>query len=154
MDKVSIVKRQFRMEVWHKRISECQSSGVPVSHWCKQNGDCEQTYYKYLKRIREEMVDALPVSVIEQSKLVVFKRLEVNTPVLGTQAAVIIRLNGLLAGSFRDFKGSMRKMDNYSRPSVSYRRFHFQLLKCNRLFRGLHRNRKFLFSKCLCPEFS
>lgn len=94
MDKVSIVKRQFRMEEWRKRISECQSSGVPVSHWCKQNGYCEQTYYKYLKRIREEMVDALPVSVTEQSKPAVFKRLEVNTPVPGTQAAVIIRLNG------------------------------------------------------------
>ena len=40
------------------------------------------------------MVDALPVSVTEQSKPAVLKRLEVNTPILGTQAAVIIRLNG------------------------------------------------------------
>ena len=60
MDRVSIVKRQFRMEEWRKRIAECQASGIPVSHWCKQNGYCEQTYYKYLKRIREEMVDAHP----------------------------------------------------------------------------------------------
>ena len=94
MDRVSIVKRQFRMEEWRKRIAECQASGIPVSHWCKQNGYCEQTYYKYLKRIREEMVDALPVPVTEQSKPAVFKRLEVQTPVAGTQAAVIIRLNG------------------------------------------------------------
>ena len=94
MDKVSIVKRQFRVEEWRKRITECQASGIPVSHWCKQNGYCEQTYYKYLKRIREEMVDALPVPVTEQSEPAVFKRLEVQTPVPGTRAAVIIRLNG------------------------------------------------------------
>ena len=43
---------------------------MPVSHWCKQNGHCEQTYYNYLKKIREEMVAALPVSVTEQSKFV------------------------------------------------------------------------------------
>lgn len=96
MDKVSIVKHQFRMEEWRKRIVECQSSGMTVSHWCKQNGYCEQTYYKYLKRIREEMVDALPVPVTEQSKPAVFKKLEVQTPVPGTQAAVIIRLNGAI----------------------------------------------------------
>ena len=94
MDKVSIVKRQFRMEEWRKRIAECQASGMAVSHWCKQNGYCEQTYYKYLKRIREEMVNALPVPVTEQSKPAVFKKLEVQTPVPGTQAAVIIRLHG------------------------------------------------------------
>ncbi len=94
MDKVSVVKRQFRMEEWRKRIAECQASGMAVSRWCKQNGYCEQTYYKYLKRIREEMVDALPVSVMEPSSPTVFKKLEVQTSVPGTQAAVIIRFNG------------------------------------------------------------
>ena len=150
MDKVSIVKRQFRMEEWRKRITECQSSGMPVSHWCKQNGYCEQTYYKYLKKIREEMVEALPVSVTEQSKPAVFKRLEVQTPVPGTQAAVIIRL----AGSFTNFKSGLCKMDNHGCPGISYWGLNFQLLKCNRLFLGLHRSRKLLFSKCLCPELA
>lgn len=96
MDKVSVVKRQFRMEEWRKRIAECQASGMAVSHWCKQNGYCEQTYYKYLKRIREEMVDALPVPVMEAASPTVFKKLEVQTPVPGTQAAVIIRFNGAI----------------------------------------------------------
>lgn len=59
MDKISIAKRQFRMEEWCKRIAECQASGTPVTHWCRQNVYCEQTYYKYLKKFREEIVDAL-----------------------------------------------------------------------------------------------
>lgn len=75
MEKASIVKRQFRMEEWRKRITECQSSGMPVSHWCKQNGYCEQTYYKYLKKIRAKMVEDLSVSVTEQSKPAVFKKI-------------------------------------------------------------------------------
>lgn len=94
MDKVSIAKRQFRMEEWRKRIAECQASGIPVTHWCKQNGYCEQTYYKYLKKFREEIVDTLPVPIAEQPKPVPFKKLEVQTPVIGTRAAVIIRLHG------------------------------------------------------------
>ena len=35
MDKVSIAKRQFRIEEWRKRITECQASGIAVTHWCK-----------------------------------------------------------------------------------------------------------------------
>ena len=94
MDKVSIAKRQFRIEEWRKRITECQASGIAVTHWCKQNGYCEQTYYKYLKKFREEVMDNLPVPITEQPKPVSFKKLEVQTPVTGTQAAVVIRLNG------------------------------------------------------------
>ncbi len=51
MDKVSIAKRRFRMEDWRRQISECQANGIAVTHWCKQNGYCEQTYYKYCERL-------------------------------------------------------------------------------------------------------
>lgn len=94
MDQVSVVKRHFRMEEWQKRIKECQASGIPVAHWCKQNGYCEQTYYKYLKRIREEMIENLPAPVETNTveNPTVFKKLEVQTPLPDTKAAVIIRL--------------------------------------------------------------
>lgn len=94
MDQVSVVKRHLRMEEWQKRIQECQASGMPVAHWCKQNGYCEQTYYKYLKRIREELIENLPspIDVNTSEKPAVFKRLEVQAPLPNTQAAVIIRL--------------------------------------------------------------
>ena len=34
MDQVSVVKHHLRTEEWRKRIKECQSSGIPVTHWC------------------------------------------------------------------------------------------------------------------------
>lgn len=93
MDQVSIVKRQVRTEEWHKRIKECQASGIPVTHWCKQNGVCEPTYYKYLKKFREELIETLPVPVVPvEEKPTVFKKLEVQSPIPETKPAVIIRL--------------------------------------------------------------
>lgn len=93
MDQVSIMKRQFRVEEWRKRIQECQASGVPVTHWCKQNGFCEQTYYKYLKMFREELIESLPITVVpKEEKTVVFKKMEIQSPIPDTRPAVIIRL--------------------------------------------------------------
>lgn len=63
MDQVSQVKRQFRIEQWRKYIIECQASGMSVRSWCKQNNLSEQTYYKYLRRFRQELCDSLPVPV-------------------------------------------------------------------------------------------
>ncbi len=54
MDQVTKAKVQFRREQWKKIISECQSSGMPVKTWCDQNGFSEQSYYNYLKKIRED----------------------------------------------------------------------------------------------------
>lgn len=93
MDQVTTLKRRLRNEEWRKIIQDCQSSGIPVYRWCKENGICEQTYYKYLKRIRQEICDALPVPIKpDEEKPVVLKKLEVQAPIQNTKAAVIIRL--------------------------------------------------------------
>lgn len=95
MDQVTKAKVQFRREQWKKIISECQSSGMPVKTWCDQNVFSEQSYYYYLKKIREDALSKLPVPVpTDNPKPAVFKKLEVQAPVPATQAAVIIRLNG------------------------------------------------------------
>lgn len=95
MDQVTKAKVQFRREQWKKIISECQSSGMPVKTWCDQNGFSEQSYYYYLKKIREDELSKLPVPIpTDNPKPAVFKKLEVQTPVPNTQAAVIIRLSG------------------------------------------------------------
>ena len=96
MDRIANVKRQVSLERWKSIIAECQSSGMPVYRWCKENGICEQTYYKKLKLLREQELDKLPLSLAPalEEKPAVFKKLEVTTPVPNTQAAVIIRLNG------------------------------------------------------------
>ena len=59
MDKVTQVKIQFRLEQWKKLISECQASGLSVCSWCQQNDVREQTYYYYLKKIREQTIENL-----------------------------------------------------------------------------------------------
>jgi len=92
MDQVTIVKSQVRKERWKVLISECQSSGMSVRDWCKANSICEQTYYRNLRRLREEICESLPVPVAEPEKPVAFKKLEVQTPSPDFQAAVIIHL--------------------------------------------------------------
>lgn len=94
MDKVTAVRKHLKREEWKSLIKECQSSGMSVKSWCKANGICEQTYYKNLKKLREELVETLPIPVdtSENTKPSVFKKLEVQSPLPDTQAAVIVRL--------------------------------------------------------------
>ena len=44
---------QNKLALWAGRISECRSSGQNVKAWCRENGVCEQTYYKWQKRLFE-----------------------------------------------------------------------------------------------------
>ena len=44
---------QNKLALWAGRISECRSSGQNVKAWCKENGVCEQTYYKWQRRLFE-----------------------------------------------------------------------------------------------------
>ena len=39
------------MALWAERISEWRNSGLSVKTWCKEKGVCEQTYYKWQKKI-------------------------------------------------------------------------------------------------------
>ncbi|MGN0386553.1 MAG: IS66 family insertion sequence element accessory protein TnpA [Lachnospiraceae bacterium] len=92
MNQVTQVKAEVRKAHWKQLIQECQSSGMTVRDWCSQNGIKEQTYYRNLQKLRQEICDSLPVPVIEPQKPVAFKKLEVQAPLPNTQAAVIIRL--------------------------------------------------------------
>ena len=44
---------QNKLALWAGRISECRNSGQNVKAWCRENGVCEQTYYKWQKRLFE-----------------------------------------------------------------------------------------------------
>ena len=61
--------------------------------WCKQNNLSEQTYYKYLRRFRQELCNSLPVPVAAPEKSVQFSKVTVQTPAPHAQAAVIIHLS-------------------------------------------------------------
>lgn len=91
MDEVTLVKTQFRKELWEKLILECQGSGMKVEDWCAQHDVTKHAYYYWLRKIREEACENLP-EVREQRKPVSFKKLEVTPPVPDTEAAVMIHL--------------------------------------------------------------
>lgn len=44
---------QNKLALWEGRISECRNSGQNVKAWCRENGVCEQTYYKWQRRLFE-----------------------------------------------------------------------------------------------------
>ena len=64
---VQKVNEDIKTKQWIQKIKECRESGLPVKTWCKQNGVCEQTYYKWLKKIREIAIEsgavAAPVTI-------------------------------------------------------------------------------------------
>ncbi len=47
------INSQNKLALWAGRISECRNSGQKVKAWCKENGVCEQTYYKWQRRLFE-----------------------------------------------------------------------------------------------------
>lgn len=91
MDQVTLVKNQYRLEQWTKLIQECQSSGMKIDDWCDANGVTRHAYYYWLRKVRQSACQDLP-AVNEPQKITTFKRLEVQTPSAGAQAAVIIHL--------------------------------------------------------------
>ena len=93
MDQVSLAKNQMRAENWRTLIQACRQSGQTVVNWCEQNNVNPKTYYYWLRKLRTQELNGkeLTIPVLEE-KPVVFKQLEVQTPIAGTQAAVIIRL--------------------------------------------------------------
>ena len=70
---------QNRLHLWAGRISECRSSGQNVKTWCKENGICEQTYYKWQKRLFEmvkvqqevQFAEVTPVQAIRPGTIAV-----------------------------------------------------------------------------------
>ena len=47
------MNQQNKLALWTGRISECRSSGQNVKTWCQENGICEQTYYKWQRKLFE-----------------------------------------------------------------------------------------------------
>ena len=93
MDQVTLVKNQYRLEQWTKLIQDCQSSGMKVDDWCEANGVTHHAYYYWLRKIRKAACQDLPV-VSGSNQMAAFKRLEVQSPCSGLQAAVVIHLQG------------------------------------------------------------
>ena len=74
------VNQRNKLSLWAGRISECRNSGMAVKVWCRENGICEQTYYKgYSPRDQEGVVSPwrrvcflFAPELIEQAALATF----------------------------------------------------------------------------------
>jgi hypothetical protein len=53
------VKRSVHYQEWAAQVQEQKQSGQTVQQWCDTQGINVKTYYYRLKRIREEVLDAL-----------------------------------------------------------------------------------------------
>ena len=91
MDQVTLVKNQYRLEQWTKLIQQCQSSGLKVHDWCEANGVTHHAYYYWLRKVRKNACQELP-AVSEPAQPATFKKLQVQSPSVNTQSAVVIHL--------------------------------------------------------------
>ena len=74
---------QTKLALWAGRISECRNSGQNVKAWCRENGICEQTYYKWQKRLFEmaqvqqeiQFAEVTPVQSLRCSNVAVTVRI-------------------------------------------------------------------------------
>lgn len=91
MGQVTKVKKYLKREQWSALISDCQSSWMTVTAWCKQNSICGQTYYRNLRKLREEACGSFPLPA-QSDKPAVFKLLQLKQPVSDGKAAILIHL--------------------------------------------------------------
>ncbi len=51
------IKEEVSEEKWRERILACQSSGLPVSVWCRENHIAPGSYYRHLRKLRENLIE-------------------------------------------------------------------------------------------------
>ena len=77
------VNQQNKLALWAGRISECRNSGMAVKTWCRENDICEQTYYKWQRRLFEmaqaqqdvQFADVTPVQPVRSGNVAITVRI-------------------------------------------------------------------------------
>lgn len=76
VDKLS---QEVKMQQWANLIKTCRESELSVKEWCKQNNIAEQTYYYWLKKIREKLVEQTPIQADNPETKTTFIPIEFNS---------------------------------------------------------------------------
>ena len=82
------INNQNKLALWARRISECRSSGQKVKVWCRENGICEQTYYRWQRRLFE---------MAQTQQEVQFGEITPTQSVRCGNVAVVVRIGGVEA---------------------------------------------------------
>ena len=48
---LSVVNHQQKLSEWAERVSDCRKSGLSMRAWCQENDICEQTCYRWQRRL-------------------------------------------------------------------------------------------------------
>ena len=79
MDEIAIEKNKVKYAEWNAMVEACQSSGLTVRNWCKENFISYKTYYYRLRKLREiylaehnekPVVEIAPLPVVPQQPTV------------------------------------------------------------------------------------
>ena len=104
MNTIAEVKKEVRHREWAEQIRECQSSGLPIKEWCRQNGVNVYTYYRRLRKLREELLGSkdtdtpqiVPISISNEiSGTALIDQTPESTPVPMPGSKVIMRRDGI-----------------------------------------------------------
>ena len=81
---------QNKLALWSGRIAECRNSGQKVKAWCKENGICEQTYYKWQRRLFEmaQMQQEIQFAEITPTQSVRCGKVAVTVRIAGTEVDI------------------------------------------------------------------
>ena len=79
------INQQNKLALWAGRIKECRNSGRNVKDWCKENSICEQTYYRWQKKLFE---------IAKAQREVCFAEVTPARPTYSHNVAVTVRLTG------------------------------------------------------------
>ena len=77
---------QNKLAEWAGKITACRNSGMAVKTWCKENGVCEQTYYKWQRRLftmaqaqqEVQFAEVTPITAIRSDSIAVTVRIGGN----------------------------------------------------------------------------
>ena len=78
------ITTQNKLAEWAGKITACRNSGQPIKTWCRENGVCEQTYYKWQKRLFEMAKAQQEVQFAEVTPV----------PVCSGNVAATVRISG------------------------------------------------------------
>lgn len=65
---ITEVKNRVKLDTWRQRIQECQQSGKSIRSWCEENGVAVSSYYSYLRKIRESLLQDNQIAALEVPK--------------------------------------------------------------------------------------
>ena len=58
---------------------DCQQSGMSIKAWCRENGVATSSYYHYLRKIRESMLQEKQLVPLELPKAVSSSEIRIET---------------------------------------------------------------------------